>query len=971
MFPTSHQLRRVDTSKLSRTALLYVDSPEPVKLLASLFTGPQYPLLEDPPTPHSLLVLAGPAGVGKTTVLRALLAAQPSQLRLVPVVTSRPPLRREPGSSVVLVPPSADGTGKEVAEGQPGRGPCARDAIATACCISAAALQAASDAGQLLAVCQSWDGHTYGVSKAALEAVWAEGCLPVIEGPLELALALKELSAQAAEEAAAAAASAPPPLAASASRTSTGAPLKSEASRISAAGPPAAGGAKAPEPALVARVAYLAVDLAELDVRLRLQGQREEADVGLCLQAAQVEAATLQRLALDSPAPPPPGSHLDPLHVLARAQHQQQQPAAALAELPQGQLPPLPHPEVLDVVAASYDAVVAFHSVKQLAADSWRRPRAQVAGQLVLEEFDWRASRPGATVQRLRTHMANAGMLELPRGRHVLRINSDSLLLHAVTFMSTTPCTVGEYSQIMPMCDAGLHVSPYEGRYDPVPLGATALMFRYNLAVPEPATISAYLSINGEDMRSVTRLLLVDKATGTAQAIPSNRLHATELAPNAHGSGYCLVALADASSRAVTEEGTFCLTVTSTSSLAGHVVEVPCHRADAFREVYRPNARHVLSRHVITATAACQLAAVAATEPRLPFTMTLQEAGTGQEITWAGSGSYPVRIAASSSVSGGGIVATSGDRAAPPPPGPSTDTGVLGPEGYALIADTSLKAGKYLLTCTLDAAACPAGLQPDPVTGVMPHGTPVAVRLSVHPSADEKACTVVADNALQKYVQGVYDKWNAAPVQLMAPPQPPTGKGAAAKPQGSTKGIATGRAVVAAGLLEKYTSAQQPAAGVAASAAEGGTGAEPGPEGVPRVLKDMSTMVMQPQEHVRVVCAQPGGRVTEQQLEERQASATATAAAEGAARIAGVSKALEASKGERAGFKARQASQFAEWRAARVQAQREASSKREEVMASVKAAAVQAAAAAVPVAVPVAAPAANGTARGAGQAAKR
>lgn len=73
LFPTSHQLRRVDTGKLSRVALLYVDSPEPVKLLSSLFTGPQYGLLEDPPTPRNVLVLAGPAGVGKTAVLRMLL----------------------------------------------------------------------------------------------------------------------------------------------------------------------------------------------------------------------------------------------------------------------------------------------------------------------------------------------------------------------------------------------------------------------------------------------------------------------------------------------------------------------------------------------------------------------------------------------------------------------------------------------------------------------------------------------------------------------------------------------------------------------------------------------------------------------------------------------------------------------------------------------------------------------------------
>ncbi|GLC37755.1 Adenylate kinase [Pleodorina starrii] len=1033
LFATCHQLRRVDTGKLSRVALLYVDSPEPVRLLSCLFTGPQYGLLEDPPHSRNVLVLSGPAGVGKSTVLRMLLAdpALEAQLALVPVLTSRPPLRREPSCRVTLRPPAADGTGGEVADGRGGLGPAypgpgrgALPPLVTACCVSGEVLDAAAASDLLLGVCEGWDGARYGVPRAALQAAWAAGKLAVLEGPLELALALRALGSQQMTVSVAPSAPATPAV----TGTGTGSGTGSGAVEPEG-GAGGAGAAWAPGPVVSASVVYLSSELGELDVRLRLQDQREEAELGRCLEAAQREAATVARLIKEGEPPV-----LTPKGSSRAATPPSRFTPPTTPQLPVKPVTPVrsagaaatagPTPPPWDLLLTVTDPVVCFHAVKQLAAERWRRPRAQAAGQLVLEAFDWRSpgGRPGRTVQRLRTLMANAGLLELPRGRHLLRINSDPLFLHAVSFMSASPATVGEYNAVMPLADPSVHVAPLEGRYPDLPPDSLGLLFRYNFNPPadrsaSTVTVSAALSISGEDMRAATRLLLVDRATGAVTLLPGNRLHAMELKGSASGAaaaatgtsgggaaaaspptGYCLMALYDTSSRGVAEEGTYCLTVTSSSPLSGPgtLAEVPSGRVESFAENYRPNARLVLGRHVITNTNSCQVSLLATTEPRLPFRMTLQEANPGREITWNSAADYPlVAVAASNE----GSVAQAAAAAAS---GSSSGT-AASPEGYALIADAQLKPGKYLITCTIDASACPAGMQPDPSTGAMPSplplpggaastgagaigssssNKPLKLRLWVAPSADEKICTVLSDNSLARYVQGVYDKWNAAPVQLIAQPPPGTaagggkggkgGGGGGASPGDNSKaakGYVGSRSSLAASILEKYKSEQQqqqllqqqqslsspkqqPASAMgtqdgtveAAAAAPEAAAVPPTPAApagmVSRVLKDGSVLNLDPTAQLQVLRAQdqPPVRLTAAQLAERQASAVA-AAADGAARLESVGRALEASKGERAGFKARQASNFAEWRASVIRSQREAASKRAEVAQSVKAAA--------------------------------
>ena len=73
---------RPEPYSLQRETLLLVDSPEPIRLLTSLSSGPQS-LVEDPvpaPLPPIPLVLIGPEGVGKSMLMARLLEDLPDKV---------------------------------------------------------------------------------------------------------------------------------------------------------------------------------------------------------------------------------------------------------------------------------------------------------------------------------------------------------------------------------------------------------------------------------------------------------------------------------------------------------------------------------------------------------------------------------------------------------------------------------------------------------------------------------------------------------------------------------------------------------------------------------------------------------------------------------------------------------------------------------------------------------------------------
>ena len=69
-------------------------------------------------------------------------------------------------------------------------------------------------------------------------------------------------------------------------------------------------------------------------------------------------------------------------------------------------------------------------------------------GQLVLEAFSWRNPVPGRTWQRLRSSGTTAARLQLPRGKHLLRLLAPADRLQAVELRSRTAFQVAEAGKV-------------------------------------------------------------------------------------------------------------------------------------------------------------------------------------------------------------------------------------------------------------------------------------------------------------------------------------------------------------------------------------------------------------------------------------------------------------------------------------------------------------------------------------------
>jgi hypothetical protein len=243
---------------------------------------------------------------------------------------------------------------------------------------------------------------------------------------------------------------------------------------------------------------------------------------------------------------------------------------------------------------------------------------------------------------------------------------------------------LGEMSHVMGDEDpVKASVQNLDGQYDPLPAGGTALLLRYNLKTTQPTTMSATLAVSGEDMRALTRLVLIDNSSGQETVVPAGRLPPLELQP--HEAGYTIIALAAAgtpssqsgrlpgagstsapsgggeeSGATAAAGGTWFLQIISSSPLAP-AQETSVARVQAVEGHYKPNVRRVLARQMLTPIHPLQTALVASTEPPLPFTLAVQQAPTGQEVVWGAE--YPAlatREASEGSVVVGNLSLTPG-----------------------------------------------------------------------------------------------------------------------------------------------------------------------------------------------------------------------------------------------------------------------------------------------------------------------
>ncbi|KAF8071222.1 GLTP1 [Scenedesmus sp. PABB004] len=235
--PVARAAKRLDGAAPPRPQLLFVESPEPVRLIVSLAMAPQHAALLPPPPPKQVrgatraggqaggragdcpcgaaaaqgsrdttaaaadrraqvFVLAGPAGAGRACLARQLLCDFSSKLAPAALLTTQPPHVRElarGGERARGAPLAADaetsdggGAGATAAGGAPPRFP-GSDLLQF---VPEAQFRALRHSGHLEGAHEHL-GDSHGLAAAALEAAAAAGKAALVVGSVRLAQALR------------------------------------------------------------------------------------------------------------------------------------------------------------------------------------------------------------------------------------------------------------------------------------------------------------------------------------------------------------------------------------------------------------------------------------------------------------------------------------------------------------------------------------------------------------------------------------------------------------------------------------------------------------------------------------------------------------------------------------------------------------------------------------------------------------
>jgi hypothetical protein len=184
-------------------------------------------------------------------------------------------------------------------------------------------------------------------------------------------------------------------------------------------------------------------------------------------------------------------------------------------------------------------------------------PPGALAASLLAGGGVLQAPPDAATVLRLRAVTAASALLQLPRGRHALRLVCSDLLLHTASFT----CSAAAEFQVaeegakagapvgsLPAAGAvtagqppatqhgvGQHqaessgVLQQEGEHETVCAGSQQLLFRFLLQASEHCTIGVRLACSSAALAAAARLMVIDNATGSATYGLINRIEGLQV----------------------------------------------------------------------------------------------------------------------------------------------------------------------------------------------------------------------------------------------------------------------------------------------------------------------------------------------------------------------------------------------------------------------------------------------------------
>ena len=353
-------------------------------------------------------------------------------------------------------------------------------------------------------------------------------------------------------------------------------------------------------------------------------------------------------------------------------------------------------------------------------------------------------------MRRLQHVAATSTTLELPRGRHTLRISADPNYLHHFAVYSADKFTLAAPSAVLAAAD-GVHMLEASEKLPSVAAGGWRVAARHAFRVPQACHVSISLRAAPAATQRHARVLVIDNGTRAATELILGEIEALPMVPNTDG--YTVLALVRAPADAPLPEGSYRLRVTSDAPLAGFAA-LPCARCDAFQGVYEANQRAAVWTYVISTTQACQIAAKLSTElSGVAGTLTLEAA-----VAEAGKGAAKGKKPAGAEDAGGG------DTHAGPRP-PLLELQVA---GDAEVPCISVPAGRSTLTFRLSRDRCafnvlPSGVlhaagtadgsttsgsngaRDDEVVIVSPQTLKLSWHLHLAATVEEKACSFARD----------------------------------------------------------------------------------------------------------------------------------------------------------------------------------------------------------------------------------
>jgi hypothetical protein len=415
---------------------------------------------------------------------------------------------------------------------------------------------------------------------------------------------------------------------------------------------------------------------------------------------------------------------------------------------------------VVDLTVPNVDAAVAHAIMRAFLAQQWAvEPRAEDC-QVLLESFDWHVHGPQPTARRMQHVAAVSSTLNLPRGRHLLRLTIDPHYLHRFTVWSHDAFTLQDAPEVLLQHEL-LHVLEASDALPEMAAGTWRVGCRHSFYVTKPCRATISFRAAPDMVHHRTRVLLLNNDTLEQRNLVLGEVDLLRMAPNR--SGFTIMAIVHTA--AATPSGCYRLRLASDEPFADFTA-VPSGRCESFAGAYETNRRAIAWQYALTPAVACHVAIKL------------------QMLTPGVAGKLLLETVPVAAVGGKGKGKDGGTPASKESLEEVAPIAEIQVEGDSEIAAIPVPAGRHVLSFRMDRARCAFDILPSGaiVKSCSGGGGEVAVAQSLSggvggapggcgepsdvlwtlflaPTADEKCCPIAKDGGRQALQQAQLREW--------------------------------------------------------------------------------------------------------------------------------------------------------------------------------------------------------------------